>query len=98
MVVPTIEQVKNANDTREERIEDQITMASPSVVLVIARLAYAASAFGITYVGGLLLGLEDHYAKEVAILNAGVAYYTHEAAGKVVEAINALYRRLERGS
>lgn len=67
------------------------------LVEVIGRAAYALAALVITYlVAHYWIGLEIQGAKEAATLNAGVAYYTHEAAGRVIGAMNVLVTKLRR--
>jgi hypothetical protein len=64
-----------------------------------ARLAYAVGALTVTYVAGrYAVGLDLESAKEVATLNAGVAYYTHQAAGRIVAALNAGFKKVSRRS
>lgn len=70
--------------------------APPSAVVVTARLAYALCGALITFLLSQILQMDPEVGKELALLNAGVAYYTHEAAGKVVRAINGLYTRVGR--
>jgi hypothetical protein len=80
---------------RLERDEGAVPSCKP--VEVLARVAYASCAFGATYLTAKgILHLDAHGAGEVALLNGGVAYYTHEAAGKVVAALNRVVYRASR--
>lgn len=67
-----------------------------TVVEVGSRIAYAMIAFGATYGLSKWLHLEDESAKEIAILNGGLAYYTHEVAGRVVRAVNRVYMEVAK--
>lgn len=58
---------------------------------LIERFAAAAVAFLVTAGLGSLMHLE-HGAYEVGLLNAGLAYYTHEASHRVIKAIYRLWQ------
>ena len=86
--------VEKCWNTNRDRIEEKVE--NPSIVVIVSRIVYALMAYVSTFYGGQLIGLDVEPAKEVAVLNARVAYYTHEAAGKVVTAINVLYQKGKR--
>lgn len=53
--------------------------------------AYAAIAFGLTATTlHFAFGVESKAAVEPAVLNAGIAYYTHAATGRILRALVVL--------
>lgn len=69
-------------------------MKEPRIVIFISKVAFGAIGFGVTFLIATWLAVEHETVKELAILNGGVAYYTHDAAGEVVDAINKLYCKM----
>lgn len=64
--------------------------SEPHIVETIARMLHAAVAAIVTYMLAALVGLDEHTARELALLNGGLAYYTDTAVDRIVQALNML--------
>jgi hypothetical protein len=70
-----------------------ITVKADSEALaIVVRAFHGAVAFGVTLILATFVGLEVQSCREVAILNAGLAFYTATAVDHVVAALNRLPR------
>jgi hypothetical protein len=82
-------------DLQEEQAHEQavtdVTQAIRALGELGERVAYGTMAFGSTVIL-LKVGfhIEIDRAVEPAVLNAGIAYYTHEATGRIIRAITIL--------
>lgn len=77
-----------AQEAQQQAVEAVATLSD-----FIERLLYAAFAFFATSILlAQFLGFELHEAAEPAILNAGLAYYSHAATGRLIRAVVAIAR------
>lgn len=58
--------------------------------LIERTLIAATVGFATVLIAQWLLHVDPPGAKEVAMLNAGLAFYTHEATGNIIAAVGAL--------
>lgn len=61
-----------------------------------AKVVYAVVAFSVTVAICLVIGLEELTARECGVLNGGVAFYTREAAGRIVHEMNRIARKVRK--
>ena len=92
-----VDRAQEAADQAKDAADEIKAKPDAEPVEVATRVAFALVAGGTTYfLSRFFLELDETAAKEVSILNAGVAYYTHEAAGRVVAGLNKVYRSASR--
>lgn len=62
---------------------------------IVERVVYAVIGCLVTYLAAsMILNLETEQAKEVALLNGALAYYSHAATGRVVRVLYALAKNV----
>ena len=68
--------------------------ADTKLVETVARIFHAVAAGLVTMAVAELVGLGHDTVREVALVNAGLAYYTDDVTGRIVDALNAIVRHL----
>lgn len=76
------------NDVERNEAITDVHEAAHALAEFGERVVYGAMAGGITIVAlKVLFDIDPHHAAEPALLNAGLAYYTHEVTGRILRAL-----------